>query len=139
MLNLKELAGKRWKIVMDPSYEFTGVMADRLWYYRVDCRWGHVYPHSAELLGAYTDGRRRIGMMKAIPGIRLHQNGDREASFLFPPEMLDQVCAVLKARKRRPPMSEDQKAAAVARLSKFAYQPSRSPGMDSIDQDESEI
>lgn len=131
MIDLKKLAGRKYKTVLDESYEPTGCLEDRLWHIQIPAKYGHVYLHGANLLGAYTDGRKRIAMMKAIPGLRLHQNGDKEASFVFPPELLDQVAAVLKARKGRPPMSEEQKAAAVERLARFSFRPTRSPDADS--------
>lgn len=131
MIDLKDLAGDKYKISMDPSFEFTGVQEDRLWYYRIAGKYGHVYVNSKTELGVYTDGRQRIGMMKQIAGLRIHQVGDREASFVFPPELLDEVAVVLKARKRRPRMSAEQRAAAKERLAKFSFQPKRSPGADS--------
>jgi hypothetical protein len=109
VINLKEIVGKRYKITLDESYEAGADDNGKLWYYRIEARSGHVYVHSETQLGVYVKGRLKIGMVGAIPGLRLHQRGDLEATYVFAPELLDRVATEIKAKKRRQ-LSDEQKA-----------------------------
>lgn len=117
MLNLKEFVQRKYRVTVDPSFEFTGVKDDRLWYYQIPGRHGHVYVHGIETLGVYVTGRLKINMVGAIPGLKLHQKGDTEATYIFAPELLDVVATEIKARKRRR-LTEAQRAVLVERGTK---------------------
>lgn len=52
-------------------------------------------------LAVYTDRPRLFEKLWAIPGVKRHQTGDREMRAVFPPEALEQVAAVIKARRKR--------------------------------------
>jgi hypothetical protein len=49
----------------------------------------------------YSDHPRRFAKIWAIPGMRRHQTGDQEMRAVFPPEALEQVAEVIRARRRR--------------------------------------
>lgn len=138
MLDLKKLADRRYRITMDESWEPTGDAADRLHYYQIPCRHGHIYPHSPEYLGVYVDGNRKAKKIEAIPGIKIHQRGTDEATFLFTPDLLDVVAAEMKAKKRRQ-LSPERRAALVAAGSQFAFpkprasEPENDPRIDDQD------
>ena len=125
MIDLKKLAEGKYKISLDESYEAD--QGGKEWYYRIACRYGHVYTHGENTLGAYVKGRYMVPKVRAIPGTKIHQNGDGEATFLFPPELLDQIAEVLGARKSRPKLSEEQRAACSERLAPFRFQKERTP------------
>lgn len=108
MIDLKQLAGRKYKIRLDESYEAD--QGGKEWYYQIECRKGHVYVHGKNLLGAYVKGGKMVSKVRAIPGTKIHQNGDGEATFVFPPELLDQVADVIQAR-RRPRLTDEQRAA----------------------------
>jgi hypothetical protein len=42
-----------------------------------------------------------LGSLWAIPGVKRHQIGDHETRAIFPPEALEQVAGVIKARRKR--------------------------------------
>ena len=52
-------------------------------------------------LAVYSDRPRLFEKLWAIPGVKRHQTGDTEMRAVFPPEVLEQVAGVVKARRRR--------------------------------------
>ncbi len=52
-------------------------------------------------LAVYTNHPRLCQKLWAIPGVRRWQTGDREMRAVFPPEALEQVAGVIRARRRR--------------------------------------
>jgi hypothetical protein len=64
-------------------------------------RLGQIEFHDDRDLAVFTDRPRLHAKLWAIPGVRRHQTGDREMRALFPPEALEQVTGVIRARRRR--------------------------------------
>jgi len=52
-------------------------------------------------LAVYSGRPRLFEKLWAIPGVRRHQTGDREMRAVLPPDALEQVALVIKARRRR--------------------------------------
>src|SRR5216117_3770627 len=52
-------------------------------------------------LAVYTNHPRLFEKLWAIPGVKRHQTGDTEIRAVFPPEALEHVAGVIKARRRR--------------------------------------
>ncbi len=52
-------------------------------------------------LAVYTTHPRLFPKLWAIPGVRRHQTGDTEMRAVFPPDALQQVAAVIRARQKR--------------------------------------
>src|SRR5437870_10477926 len=52
-------------------------------------------------LAVYSGRPRLFEKLWAIPGVKRHQTGDTEMRAVFPPEALEQVASVIKARRRR--------------------------------------
>jgi hypothetical protein len=67
-----------------------------------DC---HGCPEPGSLLAVWTNHSHVFGKIGSIPSVRPWQTGDIEMRALFPPEGLEQVAAVIHARRRRPPGS----------------------------------
>src|SRR3989442_12199885 len=65
----------------------------------VNC-WSCALPGQVAL-AVYSDCPRLFEKLWAIPGMRRHQIGDTEMRAVFPPEALEQVAQVIKARRRR--------------------------------------
>jgi hypothetical protein len=65
-------------------------------------RLGQIEYHDGRDLAAFTDRPRLHAKLWAIPGVRRHQMGDREVRAVFPPEALEQVAGVIRAKRRRP-------------------------------------
>jgi hypothetical protein len=78
-------------------------------------RLGQVEYHDGRDLAVFTDRPRVHAKLWAIPGVRRHQTGDREMRALLPPEALEQVAAVIRARRRAiRPMTPERLAALAA-------------------------
>jgi hypothetical protein len=52
-------------------------------------------------LTVYTNRRRLFEKLWAIPGVKRHQTGDTEMRALFPPEALEQIAGVIRAKRKR--------------------------------------
>lgn len=100
MIDLKSLAGHRYRITLDESANLDTDRESRLWYYRIPCKHGFISVHGPGLLAAYTDRTRMMAKLAALPDVRVHQQGDRELRVLFEPDQLDAVADLLKARRR---------------------------------------
>ena len=124
MIDLKKLADRKYKIRLDESYE--AEQGGKEWYYQIPSLGKHhIYVHGKKLLGVYVFGSRMIAKMKSISGIRTHQAGDKEATFLFDPKILDKVAEAIGARRSRPKLSDEQRAACSERLAPFRFQKPR--------------
>ena len=111
VVDLKRLAGRRYRIVLDESAELDGSIADCPWYHRIPCRYGHIGVWGENTLSAYASGRIITGKLAAILGVRVVQRGDSEIQVTFAPELLETVASVLGARqRRRVTLTEEQKA-----------------------------
>ncbi len=58
-------------------------------------------------LAVYTDRPRLFSKIWAVPGVRRHQTGDSEMRAVFPPEALEQVAGVIRARRKRILVAEE--------------------------------
>ncbi len=114
MIDLKLLAGARWRISLDESAEQDTSGVERLWLYRLEGRRGHVYVHSSNELGAWTNNRGMRDRLAALPGSRLHQCRDREWSFILPVKHLDEAAGIVKARRRRRSATKEERARLIA-------------------------
>ena len=65
----------------------------------VNC-WSCALPGQVAL-AVYTDRLRLFEKLWAIPGVKRHQTGDTEIRAVFPPEAMEEVAWVIKARCRR--------------------------------------
>lgn len=119
MIDLKARFGAVYRITLDESATIDRRRSHRPWYYRIPCKYGHSYVHGTETLGAFTDRPRVVSRLVAIPGVRIHQRGDCEASVTFPPELTAQVAQLLKARVRRR-LSPERRAVVAERLRRLA-------------------
>ena len=59
-------------------------------------------------LAVYTTRPRLFPKLLAIPGMKRHHTGDQEMRAVFPPEALDQVAKVIKARRRRRALAPEE-------------------------------
>src|SRR5436309_10137787 len=66
----------------------------------VNCCWSCSLPGQLGL-AVHTDRPRLFEKLWAIPGVRRHQTGDTEMRAVLPPEALEQVARVIKARRKR--------------------------------------
>ena len=62
-------------------------------------RYGQVEWFDGRALAVYCDHRKLFRNLWAIANVRRHQTGDREMRAVFPPEALEQVAAVIRAKR----------------------------------------
>jgi hypothetical protein len=67
----------------------------------IPARYGRIEWFDGRDLAVYCDHLRLFGKLWAIPGVQRHQAGDHEMRAIFPPEALDQVAGVIRARRKR--------------------------------------
>jgi hypothetical protein len=81
------------------------VIANTEGYPAIPGRYGRVEWFNGRELAVYSDRPRLFAKIWAIPGVRRHQTGDQEMRAIFPPEALEQVAGVIRARRQRPAAS----------------------------------
>lgn len=113
MIDLKQLADRKYKIRLDESYEAD--QGGKEWYYQIPCKHGHIFVQGKSELGVFTNKPNINKFLKEISGLRKLQIGDKEFSYGFPPELMDQVAEVMRAR-RRPRLSDEQRQAMSDRI-----------------------
>jgi len=114
VIDLKELAGKRYRVALDKSRSDEPSRAERLWLYQIPCLYGHIGVWGENTLSAWTDRRLMISRLIALPGTTVVRRGDSEVQVTFPPERLHAVAQLLKARVKRQ-LTPEQREKLVAR------------------------
>ena len=61
--------------------------------------------HTAAVVAWRKERGSLFAKLWAIPSVRRHQTGDHEMRAIFPPEALEQVAGVIRARRQRPAAS----------------------------------
>src|SRR4051795_6957721 len=88
LIDLKKQYGAEYKIVWDESAETSNQStADRRWLQQIPAKYGHIYIHGEEMLGAHASGRIISGKLAALPSVRVHQRGDSEVNVVFTPDL----------------------------------------------------
>jgi hypothetical protein len=64
-------------------------------------RYGRIEWFDGQEWAVYSDHQRVFEKLWAIPGVRRWQTADEEMRAVFPPEALEQVAGVIRARRRR--------------------------------------
>jgi hypothetical protein len=122
MIDLKAIAGIKYRIALDESKTADSTRSERLWLYRIPCKYGFISVHSPEMLAAWTGNRGIISRLVEIPGVQVKQRGDREVRVLFGPDRLDAIADLLKAR-RRPRLTDEQRQQRSERAKKNLRKP----------------
>jgi hypothetical protein len=96
-------AWKQFRRLVTPSrYRMTKDVED---FPVIPGRYGAIEWFDGRELAVYSDHPRLFAKLWAIPGVRRHQTGDQEMRAIFPPEGLEQVAGVIRARRQRPAAS----------------------------------
>jgi hypothetical protein len=120
-IDLKARFGREYRIGLDPAAKSE---ADP-WMFTLPGRRGFIYPHGGEALAVEVDGRPILAKrVAAIPGVVLHQGGDREMTFLFPVALFDRVAELVQPRRRRR-LSPEQRETNRTRLARYRFSPAR--------------
>jgi hypothetical protein len=98
--NLKSQFGARFQVSHDPA-ALTPAEKKDPWLQTIPCRFGVIYPFGEGLLAVEVDHHPKTATRLAgIPGVRLHQDGDREKTFLIPVELFEEVARVVRPRRK---------------------------------------
>jgi hypothetical protein len=105
-INLLAMFGEQYRITFDEAYDPTHVPIGRRdpWMMQIPCEGQRVtiYPHGGTALAVEVDRRPSIAAkLQALAGVKLHQDGDIERTFLFDVSLFDQVAQIVKPRRRR--------------------------------------
>lgn len=71
------------------------------WLLEIPCKYGRIYAYGGNELCAYTDRPRLLARLKAIPGARVHQEGDFELVVRFHVEDWEPYFHLLRAKRKR--------------------------------------
>jgi hypothetical protein len=119
-LNLREQLGDVYRIGFDPVYDPFHVPKDKLdpWMMTIPCQRGTIFPHGGDVLAVEVS--YALAKRLAALGLKVHQDGDREKTFLFTVERFEEVAAIVKPKRRRR-LSPEQaaKLAAAGAFSRF--------------------
>ena len=75
------------------------VTTDREGFPMTPGHYGRIEWFDGRNLAVYSEHPRLFAKIWAIPGVRRHQTGDGEMRAIFPPEALEQVAAVIRAKR----------------------------------------
>ena len=102
-VDLRKLFGDRYKIAVDESASCEPGGRKNPWYFQIPCKYGHVYPHSHQLLAYYCDsGLVRGRLHREHPEIEVRQWSDiGEAVCLFQPEQFNVIAVYARPRRKR--------------------------------------
>lgn len=98
--NVRELFPK-CRTAYDPACEHKS----DAWCFVIPCRYGCIYPFGRDLLAVDCDGHPQYANRLAALGLRLHQDGDDEKTFVFAPSRFPEVAAIVRP-KMKPTYSE---------------------------------
>ena len=101
-VDLRQLSGGRYRLGWDPAYDPRKVPRDKRdpWMMTIPCRDGCViFPFGGGTLAVECGRRRRRALRKL--GLKVHQDGDDGATFLFDAADFERVAEVAGARRRR--------------------------------------
>jgi len=132
-INLEERF-KEYRLGRDPAYfaeygpnAYTKDPA----YLIIECRSGHIFAWDGDLLAVATNRRGPIAKaLAALDCCQVRQEGEDGMTLTFPVESFDEVAPIIKPRRRRPPMSAENKAklAKASEPYRFKGQPDGSRG-----------
>ncbi len=105
-INLFETFGDKYRITWDSAYDPNHVPVGKRdpWMMQIPCagRGVVIFPHGRTVLAIEVDRHPGIAaQLSAITGVRLHQCGDAERTFVFDVSLFDQVARIVRPRKRR--------------------------------------
>ncbi len=86
------------------------------WLMQIRCKYGHIFPHGGDELAVSVDGHPSIaGRIRRLKCCRVHQGGSDGVTAIFHMHDFAQVAVVIRPR-RRPRLTDEQRAARAARM-----------------------
>jgi hypothetical protein len=101
-INLLDRLGTRYRVSFDPSRAADHPRTADPWEMQIQCERGVIFPFGGDLLAVEVDGRAvTISRLRSLSCCRVHQEGERDATFLFGIPDFGTVAAVVRPRRRR--------------------------------------
>jgi hypothetical protein len=122
-VNLAARFGNRCKIAFEEKYNPGKRALEQLdpWMMEIPCRRGTIYPYGGNLLAVMIDGHPKlVRELRGLPFLKIVQDGDQEATFVFDVADFDKIAKLVKPRRRRR-LTESQRRAAAVRLAPYAF------------------
>ncbi|MFO0899840.1 MAG: hypothetical protein U0836_20610 [Pirellulales bacterium] len=111
-IDLKSAYGRRYRIGTDPA---AGSRNTDPWLWVIPCRYGEIHPQGGNRLAAWTDRAGRIAAeLKRLPCVEVLQDGDDGATVAFDVVDFKQVAAIIRPKRRRKPLTQEQRDRLVA-------------------------
>jgi hypothetical protein len=109
--NLENLFGNRFRVTYDTAVE----SRNDPWMMQIACRGEGItiYSHGEATLAIEVNERPGVVRKLRTMGLAVHQDGEREVTFLFPVSRFEEVAAVVNPRRRRV-LTEEQRNRLVA-------------------------
>lgn len=105
VINLQEIfSEKRFRIVYEEGH--IANEADSVYYQRILCKYGFIYPWEGNLLAGCSENKRisdrwaREIKAGEWPECKINVHGDFEIVVIFPMGLVDRVAELLKARRK---------------------------------------
>ena len=122
--NLKTLAGSKYKVTYEESYQAQyseHARREDPWLLILLCKNGHICPWSKNHLAACTSKAGAIAKrLAALHCVQVVQDGADGINAVFQVEHLAEVLKLMRPRRRRT-MTAEQKQQAAERLSKYQF------------------
>ena len=97
-IDLDATYGHRLRITWD---EAAGASRSDPWLMQIPCSFGTIYPFGGDKLALEMDGHRLMNSkIMAIPGVRIHQDGDHEKTYVFHADQFESIAALVRPWKR---------------------------------------
>jgi hypothetical protein len=98
--NLQDLFGDKYQIGLVPA-ALTRAEKKDPWLQTIPCRFEVIYPFGEGFLAVDVEHHPKSATRLAgIPGVRLHQDGDGEQSFVIPIGLFPEVARVVRPRRK---------------------------------------
>src|SRR5688500_17150373 len=102
-INLLGMFGDKYRVTFERD-SAEGPRDRDPWLHQIPCqgRGVIIYLYGGTTLAVDVDRRPSIAArLRALDGVKLHQDGDTEKTFLFDMSLFDQVAVIVKPRRKR--------------------------------------
>ena len=127
-IDLRERFGQQWRIEYEESHYADHGERTRTedpWLMIIPCQHGHICPWGDDLLAACTNNRGTIAKrLKTLPFVAVVQDGDDGINASFHVDHFEEVAAIMRPKRKRPPRTESQRRA-TERLRDYHFKPGK--------------
>lgn len=125
-INLKERYGKQYKVMDDGTDDTDRI--ERIWCMTIPGKHGIIYLYGLDGSLAVTLNSKKLARKIRDLGLRSVQWGDKESTFVFTPDLMETICSIIKAKKRRH-LTPEQKERSIAIFAKLRQAKTNSKGV----------